>query len=213
MDIPDIAPVSYFSEFYKIPSGVVILIIFLAGYFTIKLAQQTYALNKRYMESIDTIFIMALTGMTWFLRIAILVFWIQSLSNNPEIIQQYKGIPIMYVYGLGVFIIISSFIDVNAILNRNLLVQKPFKMSKNQKWNNIRKWYDLQRYKFIIIIATLFSLVLSSGLFTYVSQGIDFLFFAIFYFFMVFFTVTPMISMQILMMKKLLYPSISIIDM
>lgn len=206
MDIGDIAPISYLSEFYKIPGQVIILIIFVAGYFTVKLAQNRGALHRDNMQSIDTIFLIATTGITWFLRIALLTFWVFALRDNPEAIERLEGIPLLYAYGLGVYIIGSSVIDIKAILNRRLFPHRELRTTRVQWWNNLRIWNRNHNLAILIIISSGWAFFLSFGFFYYAPQGIEFLFFALFYFAMVFFTVTPMITMQFWVMGRLLFP-------
>ena len=204
MDILDIAPISYLSEFYKIPGQVIIFIILVAGYFTVRLAQNRDALNRDKMQSIDTIFLIATTGTTWFLRIALLTFWILALKDDTDVITRLEGIPLLYVYGLGAYIILSSIIDIKAILNRRLFPHKELHMTRFQWWNNLKIWDRNHRFAIVILLTTGWALFLSLGFFYYAPQGIDYLLFALFYFLMAFFTVTPMIAMQFWVMKRLL---------
>jgi len=207
MDISDIAPISYLSEFYKIPGQVIIFIILIAGYFTVRLAQNRDALNKEKIQSIDTIFLIATTGTTWFLRIALLTFWIIALKDDTDAIKRLEGIPLLYIYGLGAYIVMSSVIDIKAILNRKLFPEKELRITRFQWWNNLKIWYRNHRFVVLILLSTGWAIFLSFGFFYYAPQGIDYFLFALFYFFMVYFTVTPMIAMQFWVMKRLLYPA------
>jgi len=79
MDIPDIIPLSYFSEFFQIPIGVILLITLFLGYISVKFAQRKFVL-PRDMDAIDSILVLSLFGMTWFLRLGLCGFWLYQLA-------------------------------------------------------------------------------------------------------------------------------------
>lgn len=207
MDIPDIAPISYFSEFYQIPVGIIALVIFISGYFTLKIAQKSFALTKQ-TESLDIIFIIAVSGMTWFIRIAISLFWVNALLityfGDPVTFQEFGNIAIPYVYGLIIFIWLSSGIDIRAIRHKQILKKKPSKQYKYQIINRWNEWFEKQRFRFIICISIFFAVFLSFGFF---AHGIKYIGLSLFYLFMMLFAVVPSITLLFKLMNTLLQKS------
>lgn len=204
MDIPDIAPISYFSEFYQIPVEIIALIIFLAGYFTVRIAQKNQALSKT-MDSLDVIFILAVSGMTWFLRIALSLFWVNAFVitylTDPETIQELGNVAVIYIYGLIVFICLSSWIDIRVIRHKQPLKRKPSKQHNYQIINRWNKWFEKQRFRFIIGLSIFFAGFLSFGFF---AHEIDYIGLSLFYLFMMLFAVVPSITLLFKMMNTLL---------
>jgi hypothetical protein len=207
MEIPDIVPVTQFSEFFKLPSGLVLIIILLSGYFTIRIAQRRNALVKDNMDYLDTIFLISATGMTWFLRLALIGFWIYGLVQQPDIIEESEGISLGYLYFLIFITLISSSIDLNAILCRRLLKKWKIKEYRYKWINNLNQKFERNRYRIIIFLSIFSAVFLSYGFLYYSLQGIEFLLFALFYLFMMLMATVPMISVLFWISSTLYYPS------
>lgn len=204
MNIPDFAPLSYLSEFYQIPVEIIVLVIFFFGYLTVRFAQKNHSLPEK-MDSIDIIFILAISGMTWFIRIALSLFWIKAFIiayfTDPETIRELGSIAIGYIYGLIIFIWISSGIDIKAIKHKQLLNKKPPKQFKYQfinKWNSL---FEKHRFKFLVGLSLFFAGFLSFGFF---AHGLEYIGLSLFYLFMLLFAVVPSITLLFMLINKLL---------
>lgn len=204
MNIPDLAPLSYLSEFYQIPIEIIVLVIFLFGYLTVRISQKNHSLPAK-LDSLDTVFILTFSGMTWFIRIALALFWIKSFVitylTDSETIQKLGNFAIAYIYSLIIFICLSSVIDVRAIKHKQLLDKKPLKRYKYQFINRWNDWFEEQRFKFIVIISIFFAVFLSFGLFI---QGMEYIVLSVFYLFMMTFAVVPSITLLFKLINKIL---------
>jgi len=204
MDIPDIIPLSYFSEFFQIPIGVILLITLFLGYISVKFAQRKFVL-PRDMDAIDSILVLSLFGMTWFLRLGLCGFWLYQLAftyfNDYNTFKTYGSFALMYTYGLIVFIILSSTIDLNAMRRRPLITPHNPKPSRYWFLDRARILFEANRFKTIIFLSIGFSIFLSIGFF---SHGFENLAFSIFYFSITCFAVVPSISLVIILENRLL---------
>lgn len=207
MEIPDIAPITQFSEFFKLPSGLILIVILLSGYLTVRIAQRRNAIVKENMDYIDSIFLYSITGMTWFIRFALIGFWLNGIFQQPEIVQESKGIAFGYLFLLIVMMILSSSIDVNAILCRRLVIKELKKTYKYRWVNQFNEWFERNRYRMVIVITIFSAFFLSFGFLYYTPLGIEFLLFALFYFFMMLMCTVPMISLLFWIANNLYYPS------
>ena len=191
MDFQNILPVSYLSEFFNIPIDILLITIILTGFFTVRITQKNQALKK--IPTIDTIFLMAMTGLTWFIRIALILFWIYQLIIHQESIKEFEGFPIIYVYIIIIYTLASSSLDINAMRNKRLF---------NKKFKNI--YLEKHRYEIVIIMALGVAIFLSLGVFiTIITQAVEYIWFAFLYLFLMIFCISPMISIFIIALKKL----------
>jgi len=192
MDTETLIPISYISQFFNVPADIILIIVLLSGYVTLRLTQK-YDIKMKDISNLDKVFLLSFTGLTWFIRIALIVFWIYQLSINLNAIKEYEGIPLGYVYGLILYAIISTNYDVNTIRNKSYFK----KISKY-------KFFEKHRFTIAVIISMLFAFFLSYGVFSHmVSYGIEGILIALFYLFLVIFCVTPMISILTISVKKL----------
>ena len=204
MDIPDFVPLSYFSEFFQIPIEVILLIILISGYISVKFAQRNLVLSPK-MDAIDSVLILSLSGMTWFLRLGLCGIWLYQLVftyyNDYTTFKTYGSYAVMYTYGLIIFIILSSLIDLNALRRRPLIVPHNPRPSKYWSLDQARIWFEAIRFKIIIIISVGFAIFLSIG---FLSHGFENLAVGIFYLLITCLAVVPSISLIIILENRIL---------
>jgi len=204
MDISDIVPLSYFSQFFQIPIEVIFLIILISGYISVKFAQRNFVLSKN-MDAIDSVLILSLSGMTWFLRLGLSGIWIYQLVftyfNDYTTFKTYGSYALMYTYGLIIIIILVSGIDLNAMRRRPLVTPHNPRPSKYWSLDQTRIWYEANRFKILVIISIGFAVFLSIG---FLSHGFENLAIGIFYLLITCLAVVPSISLIIILENRIL---------
>lgn len=203
MDITEFTPVSYLQEFFQLPAEIIILIIFISGYLTLRYARRTQALKPT--GAIDDVFLISISGTTWFLRIALIIFWIYNLVytyySDINTFKKYQDVALPYVFGLIVLICLMSNTDLKGIRRRPLLSFHNPRPSRYWPLDRIRIWFESHRFVILIIYTLGIALFLSYGM---LSHGLEGLGVGLFYLFMLCLAFIPTISLTIRLLNKIL---------
>lgn len=117
------------SEYFGIPIYIVILIVFILGFITIRFTQKHGALKKN-LKSLDDIFLIIAVGLVWLFRF----YWgyrmLSPLFRDPGLYFSFWLVPIFGFVSI-ILIIIASIHDSEIILNRPIRSRKPIRNIKN----------------------------------------------------------------------------------
>lgn len=106
------------SDYFGIPIYVVILLVFILGFITIR-ATQKFGLLKKELNSLDEIFLIVITGLAWIFRL----FWgyqmLNPLVKDPKLFFSFWIVPAAALISIIVIIMVSIH-DLEIILNRNI---------------------------------------------------------------------------------------------
>jgi hypothetical protein len=109
-------------EFFGIPLFSVIIIVFLTGFFTIRLTQKNGNLDKN-TKSIDDIFLISVVGLVWIFRLYWCYRMLNPLFQNPDKYFSFLLVPIFGFLSI-VIIIFASIHDAEIILNKKIRRRK-----------------------------------------------------------------------------------------
>ena len=117
MNIPDIIPISDLSQIYYIRLEIIIPLIFIFGYFTIRRSVKKGTLPE-IKNAIDEIFLISASGSIWFIRLCLLNTILYSFSVLPEFLstthEEANNFPLIWtifswLFFLSLLFIISFF--------------------------------------------------------------------------------------------------------
>lgn len=182
MGIEDFIPLIEINELFNLPLWLSTILVFFFGYITLSWAKKKNVLPKN-KETVDDVFLLAASGLTWFVRIALPFFLFGSLLTWSGPINLQLLVLIVVVSLFILLDIYSSLIDLQTINN-----DKIFKSRKINLESNLGDIIAL------LLVSAVFS-------FLFLFQGINEI--SLLISFMIFLVFTPSIHLQISLIKKL----------